>query len=513
MDDSLFDGLFEDFDLEAREQLDRIEARAIDLEALAGPAREACLVEIRRDLHTIKGNSGIMGLVDLQAEAHRLEDLVDLLTPGDSVAALLGGVDVLRRGLERVRQGHRGGRDAVEVEEAASSIDEGGIRVSFGALDALFDRVSEMVIFRNRLSDAIARGARDAHAGRAAWREVEEAHQTLAATLLDLQAGVTALRMVPLGKLFPGWRRIVHDEASRRGVRVELRTVGGETPIDKALLEAASETVGHLVRNAVVHGAQSAEVRAAAGKPAVGQLVVAAAAHGDEVHIDVEDDGAGIDLEALERRAQELGVAVPSELDRPSLVFLPGLSTAAQTDQSAGRGIGLAAVVESIRRRGGSIEVHTERGVGTRFRLRLPLTASIIRAMLVAADGEQYAVPMMLVHETLLLTADRRSMIGTRFVDWRGERLPLLDLGVALGTAVTPRQQGRVVVVEARGRRRALAVDAVVGLLDVVVRSLDEVLAEPTGVAGCTILGDGTVVVIVDPAALEHGRVTEARSA
>lgn len=509
MNDSLFDGLFEEFSLEAREQLDRIEARALDLEVASAAQREGYLVEIRRDLHTIKGNAGMMGLADLQQYAHHLED-----NAADEADAriLLEGVDAMRAVLDALHQQRDANvSDSEHFRPAAS--DEGGVRVPFAVLDTLFDRISEMVIFRNRLRDAIGRAAQQSESGHhERWREVEAAHRALSSTLDFLQNGITSLRMVPLGNLFASWRRLVHDEALDHGKQVDLRGLGADTPIDKTLLEVASEAVGHLVRNAVVHGIETPQLRAQAGKDPLGRVVVAASTRGDEVLVDVEDDGAGIDVAALERRAHSLGLEIPADLHRHALVFLPGLSTASSTNRSAGRGMGMAAVAESVRRRGGQVEVYSELGVGTRFRLRLPLTASIVRALLLEADGRKYVVPMAMVHETLAHHAgDRRTLVGSGFLTWRDEYLPLLDLGMAFGTCLVPREAGRIVVVEAGNRRRALVVDRVLSLLDVVVRGLDEVLDQPQGVAGCTILGDGQVAIIVDPAALDRDRLVEAR--
>jgi two-component system, chemotaxis family, sensor kinase CheA len=362
------------------------------------------------------------------------------------------------------------------------------------------------VIFRNRLGDALAHGLATLsrrERGQPVWRELEAAHQTLSRTLGEIQAGIMRLRMVPLGSFFAQLKRIVYDESAAQGKQVAFHTGGGETPLDKALLEVASEAIGHLVRNAIVHGLEAPDERTAAGKAASGQINVMAAAQADEVVIDIEDDGRGIDRRALLELARERGFEVADGVELQVLLALPGLSTHEAADRSAGRGMGMAAVLESVRRRGGQVEAYSIRGRGTRFRLRLPLTAAILRALLVTADEEVYAIPLTAVQETVQLgRAGRHALNQAEVLEWRGSLIPLLDLGFAFDTCRRPRREGYVVLIAAEGRYRGLVVDAIAGIQDIVVKGLDEVAGEPAGLAGCTILGDGRVVLILDPIGL-----------
>ena len=526
MDEQVFRALLEEFYLECKERLAHIE-EALVAAGSAGPAeRASLLVDARRDLHTLKGNSGMMGLGELQQLAHRIEDRVGEWRPetlrGEQLREALVEVDRFRRLLERAcgheaaREGGRepgdadagdagSGSQAGEGQVPDSQVQE-SVRVSFAALDSLVDLLSEMVIFKNRLAETLAQGLATLPKGerlQPLWREVEEAHQTLDRTLEGLQAGIMRLRLVPLGSLFTGLKRIVFDESPQHGKRVELETSGGETPLDKALLEVASEAMGHLVRNAIVHGLETPEQREAAGKSRAGTLTVAAATRAEEVVIDITDDGAGIDRAALLAAARRGGYDVHEGIDLQGLLSLPGLSTRTQADHSAGRGMGMTAVMESVRRRGGQVEVHSAPGVGTRFRLRLPLTVAIVRALLVQADRELYALPLAAVQETVQLRPEARHVMnGAGVVRWRGALTPLLDVGVAFGTAAAPRESGYAVVIEAENKRRGLVVDAIAGIRDVVVKPLDEVTGEAQGLAGCTILGDGRVVLILDPTGL-----------
>lgn len=513
MDEQVFRALLEEFYLECKERLAHIEEALVAAGSASVAERATRLVDARRELHTLKGNSGMMGLGELQQLAHRIEDRVAEWRPetlaGEQLRQALGEVDRFRRLLEKAC-GHAGGADeevsAADEGQAPESHVQESVRVSFAALDSLVDLLSEMVIFRNRLAETLAHGLATLPKGerlQPLWREVEEAHETLDRTLEDVQAGIMRLRLVPLGSLFAQLKRIVFDESAAHGKRVELETSGGETPLDKALLEVASEAMGHLVRNAVVHGLEPPEGRAAAGKPATARVVVAAATQAEEVVIDITDDGTGIDRGALLAAARRRGYDVHEGIDLQGLLSLPGLSTREQADRSAGRGMGMTAVMESVRRRGGQVEVHSAPGVGTRFRLRLPLTVAIVRALLVGADRELYALPLTAVQETVQLRAGARHVMnGAGVVRWRGALTPLLDVGVAFGTAPAPRENGYMVVIEAEGRRRGLVVDSIAGIRDVVVKPLDEVTGEAQGLAGCTILGDGRVVLILDPTGL-----------
>jgi two-component system chemotaxis sensor kinase CheA len=238
-----------------------------------------------------------------------------------------------------------------------------GVRVSFATLDRLVDLLGEMVIFRNRLSDAVEqqRGAVPAAADRGesgdrggGWEQVQAAHERLGKTLDALRDGVMRLRMVPLRTLFGHLGRIVHDEGLREGKAVRFETRGGETPLDRALLELSSEALGHLVRNSVVHGLEPAAERLRAGKPAQGTVRLAAEANAREVIIDVVDDGGGISRSRVVAAARRQGHLLAEGEDPLSLLFLPGFSTRQGADMSSGRGIGLAAVQKAVQRRGRS---------------------------------------------------------------------------------------------------------------------------------------------------------------
>jgi two-component system, chemotaxis family, sensor kinase CheA len=554
------EALLREFGVEAHERLGRVEGMLLELPDVPLEFFDERLDQIRRDLHTLKGNSALVGLGELQALAHEMEDLADELAPGRvRITPLLAEVDRFRRVLVAAEaqarrgvhathgahafhgaqpaQGGRadGGAAAGEPLEglgaasgdaaAGASADTGAgaaaaelaaagaavsgrtpdteaasARIPFGAIDGLIELLAEVVMFRNRLTDGLGR----LQAEPTAWEQVQRAHQGLGATLDLLQEGVLRLRMVPLRTLFGQLHRLVYDEREQQGKAVQLVTEGGDTPLDKGLLELASEVLGHLVRNAVTHGIEPPAERLRLGKPEQGSLRLSAFATAREVRIDVEDDGRGLDTAAIGAAAARLRVPGAATADPAQLVFLPGLTTRASADLSGGRGIGLAAVRAAVVRRGGRIELVSEEGAGSLFRLTLPLSASITRALLLRCDTELYALPLRAVVEGLRFRAgELHEVNGAGILRWHGKILPALDLGCSFGTAAERRAAGYAVVIEEGPRQRALLVDEIQGARDVVVKGLDPVLGTGGGgLGGSTVLGDGRAVLLLDPLGL-----------
>ncbi|MEO8504589.1 MAG: chemotaxis protein CheW [Acidobacteriota bacterium] len=504
---ALTEELLPDFIAEARERLERLEDLLLKTQSQSAVERPALLDEIKRELHTLKGNAGLMGFAALQADGHRLEDLVANLDPlQPEIEPLLIGLDQLRSATLRLNSTAATSQNPPATEPSAAEAKVGGVRIPFATLDALVNLLAEVVIVRNRLGEALAqtkslRGGGGENRGR--WREVDDAHERLDGTLDEFQEKVLRLRMVPLQSLFRQLVRIVHDTGLLEKKQVRLLVEGGETDLDKALLEVANDVLGHLVRNAVIHGIESPEERRRAGKDETGTVRIVAYATSREVCIDVEDDGRGVQGGALRAAAASSGQAVDPEADPLELLFLPGLSTRDHADVVAGRGMGLSAVKETVRRHGGTIQVAFAEGRGSLFRLRLPLSASIARALLVGADGEEYAVPLRAVLESLRLDPGALHEInGAGALRWRGRVIAALDLGCVFGTATDRRREGYAIVLEDAGQARALVVDRILGLKEIVVKGLDRLVASVPGVAGSTILGDGRAVLILDPASL-----------
>ncbi len=500
--------LLGDFLLEAEERLARVESLMLGLEGMAATELEGALAEARRQLHTLKGNSGMMGFTGLQDRAHRLEDAVDALDPeAPAIDPILEGLDRFRARMAELREGAGGA--AEETREAAAAgaapepaAGEQSVRVPLQRLERLADLAAELVVARHHLERAIGAGAALAPdspelAARSAdlWLAAEESRRGQEKILDALQDGILRLRMVPMGALVGRLRRLVRDEARAAGRRVRLETRGEETPLDRTLVELAGEALGHLVRNAVIHGIEPEEVRHRRGKPATGTVLVQASVRSGSVQIEVVDDGGGIDRPALVEAARRAGIDGAEGESLHALIFHPRLSTREEADLSAGRGVGLSAALDAVHRHGGAIDVATVEGTGTRFCLRLPLSVAIALALRVEVDGEEYALPAGAVVETLALDAGAGARSSR---PWRGSELPLLDLGVHFGTAARPRERGFVVVVEVEGVARGLIVDRLGELGEIVVKALDPVAGRPAGIAGSTILGDGRVVMILD---------------
>ncbi len=522
MMDSGFQELLEEFLLEARERADEVETLMLRIASADSESRQASMAQVKRELHTLKGNSGMMGFTDLQQLAHLLEDEVESLDlEAPHLDDILSGLDTMRSMMESIRAPESAAPGAQEasaepeaVPLAPTEVVATSVRVPFTKIDQMVEYQAESLIFRNRLADAVGRGfelmreppeemedlvARSIEA----WDEVDSAQQALEKTLNVLQEQVTELGMVPLQSLFRSLGRIIHDESARERKKVDLAIRGGETPIDKGLLEVASEVLGHLVRNSVNHGIEPLQERRRLGKSETGQVQVSAVLEAGEVRIEVADDGAGIDLERLRAKATQLGAELDAAGSEYDLIFADGISTREDADLGAGRGVGMSAVKRGVDRHGGRIEVHSERGVGSRFTLRLPLTTSILRSLLVTVDGEGYALPLNAITELKRLESHEHHEVNhARVVSWRGQLVPLLDVGLAFGTAAGVREQGYAIIINVHGRCRGLAIDDIVGIRDIVFKGLDSIVGQPTGVSGSTILGDGRVVMILDPNAL-----------
>jgi two-component system chemotaxis sensor kinase CheA len=516
MTDTAFESLLGDFILDAKERSARVEEILLQLDEAEPGEQKLLLDEAKRELHTLKGNAGMMGLPELQKLAHEMEDdIVSWETENTDIQDILVKLDhftVMLKDVDRENDGDTGDQSIEKsgipnTQEIKRGSDiQGSVRVPFSSLDELVNLLAEMVIFRNRLTDAIFRG-RSKISSDSAWEEVENAQEALGKTLTYIQEGIMRLRMVPLQSLFKNLKRIVHDEARKEGKEINFHTSGGETPIDKALMEIASEALGHIIRNAVIHGIELPDIRVSKGKARTGDIFLSATTQGNEVQIDIEDNGSGIRRQDLVESASKLGIELSAIDNLYSLLFLPGFTTKEGVDISAGRGIGLSAVTQSIQRMGGRIEVVSEEEKGSRFRIRLPLSVSITNAMILTVDNEMYALPLTHIIESVRFNSyDIHQVNHTNVFKWRGAVIPLLDIGCHFGTVKKPRNKGYIIVIEAGSKNRGLVIDDIVGIREIVVKGLDTFIGTPQGISGSTILGDGRVILILDPSGLSAVR-------
>lgn len=373
------------------------------------------------------------------------------------------------------------------------------LRVSTEKIDRLLDLVGELVITQAMLAQSSQ--LLDTQAGQGRF---QEAMQLLDRQTRDLQERVMGIRMVPVDMVFSRFPRLVRDLAKQLGKEVDLQLEGQATELDKTFIELLVDPLTHLVRNSLDHGLEPRAERVAGGKPPTGHLLLKAYSKGGHIHLEVQDDGRGLDrarilAKAVERGLVPAGVTLtPDEIHQ--LIFEPGFSTAEVVSDLSGRGVGMDVVRQNIRNLGGRIEVETRPGEGSLFRLVLPLTLAILDGLIVQVGGETYVFPLASVLESFRPKASEiQSFKGDReVINLRGEFIPVLRLPRLLESGGAEGPQPLLVVVEAEGRRAALAVDDLVGQSQVVIKSLETHYRRVEGLAGATILGDGKVALILD---------------
>lgn len=368
------------------------------------------------------------------------------------------------------------------------------MRVPAERLDEMMDRVGELVIAEARLIEIAARS------GEPGLAQVAEDIQRLAKAMRDT---AMSIRMTPIGSITGRFRRLVHDLTVSTGKLIDFTVTGEETELDKTVIERLSEPLMHLMRNAADHGLEDAARRRAMGKPERGQLHLSARYSGAEVLISLSDDGRGLDREAIRRRGIERGL-IPESADLPDealhrLIFEPGFSTAAAVTELSGRGVGMDVVRRTIDELRGAIEVSTEPGFGTRVTLRLPLTLAIIEGLLIEVARERYVIPMAAVEEIVELPDTlAQTETGNAFLDIRDRLVPFLRLRPMLECQGDPEPFQKVIVVSSGEGRVGLVVDRIIGNNQTVIKQLSPLHAMVKTFSGGTILGDGSVALILD---------------
>ena len=387
--------------------------------------------------------------------------------------------------------------------ETASGQAAGSIRVPAERLDDLMDQVGELVIAQSRLKQ-IAAASSDPQV-----KAISEEIERLALELRDTTMGA---RLVPIGQLFGRFRRLVHDLSHELNKDVTLVVSGEETELDKTLIDRLADPLIHLIRNAVDHGVEASEQRLASGKPRQGRIALTARHLGHEVLIAVADDGAGLDRARIRQHAEERGLLAPgaqlSDNELFLLIMQPGFSTAREVTSVSGRGVGMDVVRRTIDALRGTIDIASEPGRGSEITLRLPLTLAIIDGLLVRIGRGRYVIPLSAIEECVELSAadDNRSR-GHTFLNIRGSLVPFLRLREVFQTHTPPDPFQKVVIVSAADQRVGLVVDQVIGDHQTVIKSLSKLHADVAAFSGATILGDGTVALILEVAHLvEHGQ-------
>ncbi|MDE2136555.1 MAG: chemotaxis protein CheA, partial [Gammaproteobacteria bacterium] len=382
--------------------------------------------------------------------------------------------------------------------------DSGSIRVSVEKIDELMNTVGELVITQAMLSQL------GSHFDGPEAEKLRGGLAQLERNMRELQESVMRVRMLPISFVFSRFPRMVRDLAQRLGKQIELKLTGEQTELDKTVLEKIGDPLVHLVRNSIDHGIEMPEERLKAGKSAVGTVHLEAFHRGSAIIIEVSDDGKGLDTERILAKARSRGLIganeTPGEEAIFELIFLPGFSTAEQTTDLSGRGVGMDVVRRNIKSLGGKIEIRSTRGKGSRFTISLPLTLAIVDGQSVCVGQETYIVPLVSIVESLQIRAsgvNRLSNAG-EVISFRGDYLPLVRLHDLFGVEPRSRtvQEGLVVVAEGDGQRVGLFVDDLRGQQQVVIKSLETNYGQVPGISGATILGDGSVALILDVAGL-----------
>jgi two-component system, chemotaxis family, sensor kinase CheA len=525
---------------QARDALETVGRDVLALEgAVAGRAR---MESLRRAAHTFKGDCASVGFRALSRLAHAMEDaFVAVEGSRRAVAAgevdiLLAAVDTLRDGLEIAAKGRpepdveplvrrlrviggkrskaRPGRAAVDkasavaAETAALVTGDAGhdgetVRIEAERVDEVLTLVGELVTVRSILAGVGSEAER--HLPEELAGRLTDAQSLLARVLQDLQRSTMRMRMVPAERVFRRFARAVRDLGRQTGKRIALRVEGESTELDRGILDALEEPLLHLVRNAVTHGIESASERASKGKPEEARLSVRAGREGNQILIEVADDGRGIDASAVRRRAVEAGflradeAEVLPEAEVMQLIFRSGLSTAASITEHAGRGVGLDVVrttVESLR---GSVTAENAPSGGALFRIRVPLTIAIIQALLFRAGGRQLAVPLSSVVEIAQVSDVVVQRVGTgEVVRIREQVLGLVRLGALLGLGGPLTNRGYVMVLQCGAGRFGVLADEMCGQEELVIKRVHDRWIRTPLVAGASIVAGGVPTLILD---------------
>ena len=547
---------------EAVEHLQHIEAALLALEQQ--PDDPEALNAIFRSFHTIKGNAGFLGLGPMQSLAHEVESLLDLARTGRLrlnsaiITVILRSRDALQTLTQQVGRALESGRlpeaivpvgqlmlavrqlasapagaeaaapvVVVPVENflapltaaaeppAPAAVAAAGpapqakgaagatVRVNTEKLDSLMDVVGELVIVQSQLLETAR-----AHAGNGSPLQRNVAQ--LCRITKELQHTAMSLRMIPIKPTFQKMERLVRDLARDFGKTVHFATSGEDTELDRTVVEEIGDPLVHMVRNALDHGLEPTADRVAGGKPEAGTLLLKAYHQGSNLVIELQDDGRGIDPGRIFRKAVEKGIiAAGATLSRDeifALIFAPGFSTAEKLTSVSGRGVGMDVVKRNVEKLRGKIEIASEVGLGSTFKIRLPLTMAIIDGLIVRVGGDRFILPSTSVQRTLRPAREAVSTIHGQgeMLDLRGKFIPIHRLHRRFGIPAQADNpwDGIVVIVEHAGKVSALLVDEMVSKQEVVIKHLGAFMQGLPGIAGGAILGDGSIALILDPATL-----------
>ena len=552
--------IVESFVVETQEIFDDLNNDLLRLEQAEDPSQ--LIDNIFRAVHTVKGTSGFLSLEQLSILTHHFEDVLNRLRKGTltfhpgMLDVMFGTFDLMNVLLQQVldeqiqplpleglladltslaEEGYPTGHVSdfeteshpppvpaeiapdtpSDPEPEAESSGESrlpqvkrseSVRVSVERLDDLLSLVGELVLTRNRLARLVG-DFEDAEQARESVSQLSDASAQIDFLTSELQSAVMHTRMVPVGRVFSKFPRIAHDLARDLGKKVELEIEGGDTELDKSLVDEIGDPLVHLVRNAIDHGIEAPAERRRKGKPESGRILLRAAHEGDRIVITISDDGAGIDPEVMRRKAVGRGILTDEEAvslkesDLFDLIFRPGFSTLEKATQVSGRGVGMDVVKTVIGRMNGSVRVESTAGAGTKFTLRLPLTLAIIHCLLVESGGETYALPLHAVQEVVALE-NPTTVRGRPIMRLRDQIVPLVELSKVFDLAGGTSPKRYIAVVHLNNEQFGIVVDGLLGQEEIVIKPLGSFLNAIGGFSGSTVLGDGRVVMVLDTGAV-----------
>lgn len=539
---------------------------------------EEAFARLRRGAHTIKGDSACVGLSGITDVAHRIEDIFDLVVRGEQlfdesvVNVVFRSLDAIRnalnsepisdvpdqiaeallRGLSQVEKQKKeiavfdkvidgvsetsggsfkpyGGRDFAEAG-SGSALPEGlakrpsYVRIEASKIDWLLNLAGEMVIAKSVLDEA-ERGDENRGSDNELPERLISARGHLNKLIGELQKNALKMRMVPVGQVFKRFNRPMKELAKSSGKNVQFVMSGGETEVDRGVVDALYEPILHLLRNAIDHGLETEDERIGAAKPVTCRIDLRARHEGNQIVIEVLDDGKGIDVDLLKLKAVDCGVVDNREVDQISdeeildLIFLDGISTAREITKISGRGVGASAAKDAVKQLRGSISVKSTPGSGTSFTIRLPLTVGIMRALLFGVRGQLLALPLLAIAEIVhVQVADIIWLNNMEFYRLRNQFIPLVRTELLLGIGGERYSEGFkpeqvfVIVVECESCRYGVVADVLMGERELVIRPIADVSAQNDCLTGAAILGSGEVVLILDADAVLRKSVRRERA-
>lgn len=390
------------------------------------------------------------------------------------------------------------------------------VRVDIEKLDSILNTINELILTKTAI-DRIASEMSESFGHTRLVVDILKISQVFGRRIAELQEQVLEIRMISIGQIFSRLSQITKRYSNETGKYVDLVTYGEDTELDKHLAEEIADPLMHIVRNAIDHGIESPEERKAAGKSEGGTIILKAFQRGNHVVIEVKDDGSGINIERVKKKALEKGLIAPgSELDRREIldfIFMPGFSTKAAVSEVSGRGVGMDVVKESLLSLGGFVEVETEDGKGTTFRLTMPITLAIIKALIIKVGSERFAVPLTSLSETLvIMDSDLQAIEGKSIYNLRGEMLPIVSIAGVFDLKSEASGRSFAVVVGYGDRRLGLLVDEMIGQHEIVIKSLGDYFKGLRGFAGAAEIGRHEVILVIDTESLIEEFISKQRA-